>query len=184
MVVAVLLANTALLWGGWLIELNNALCRVVELGDPFPKWGERALLDRLAMEALAYVVYLVMGVLLLLQNLVRLAVIDLLLVTAPPALLCWALPLTEGWARLWAATFGRVVFAQFVQAVLLKLGAALAGAWVVGLGAEARGLGGALLWIAVLWVTFRVPALLRAGTDARVGLAVAVAARAVTRRLL
>ena len=131
------------------------------------------------MEALAYVAYLAMGVLLLLQNLVRLAVIDLLLVTAPPALLCWALPLTEGWARLWAATFGRVVFAQFVQAVLLKLGATLAGAWVVGLGAEARGLGGALLWIAVLWVTFRVPALLRAGTDARVGLAVAVAARAV-----
>ena len=77
-----------------------------------------------------------------------------------------------------------MVFAQFVQAVLLKLGAAPAGAWVVGLGAEARGLGGALLWIAVLWVTFRVPALLRAGSDARVGLAVAVAARAVTRRLL
>ena len=36
----------------------------------------------------------------------------------------------------------------------------------------------------MLWVTFRVPALLRAGSDARVGLAVAVAARAVTRRLL
>jgi hypothetical protein len=181
--VAVLLANTALLWGGWLIELNNALCRAVALGDPFPRWGERALADRLAMEAIAYAVYLVMGVLLLLQNLARLAVVDLLLVTAPPALLCWALPLTEGWARLWAATFGRVVFTQFVQAVLLKLGAGLTGAWVVGLGAEGRGLGGALLWIAVLWVTFRVPALLRAGTDARVGIAVAVAARAAARRL-
>jgi hypothetical protein len=53
----------------------------------------------------------------------------------------------------------------------------------VGLNPEARGLGGALLWLAVLWVTFRAPALLRAGTDVRVGATVAVAARAAARRL-
>lgn len=182
-IVAVLLANTALVWGRWLIDLNNALCQAVEVGAPFPRWGEQALLDRLAMEAIAYVVYLVMGVLLLFQNLCRLAVIDLLLAVSPLALLCWALPLTEGWARLWAATFGRAVFTQFVQVVLLKLGAGVAGAWAVGLDEGTRGLGGALLWIALLWVTFRVPALLRAGTDVRLGLVGALAVRAATRGL-
>jgi hypothetical protein len=182
-IVAVLLANTALVWGGWLIDLNNALCRAVEVGTPFPRWGEQALLDRLAMEAVAYVVSLAMGVLLLFQNLCRLAVIDLLLAVSPLALLCWALPLTEGWARLWTATFGRAVFTQFVQVVLLKLGAGVAGAWAVGLDEGTRGLGGALLWIALLWVTFRVPALLRAGTDVRLGLVGALAVRGATRRL-
>ncbi len=180
-----LLANTALLWGGWLIELNNALAGAVELADPLPRWGERALADRLAMEAVAFVVYLVMGVLLLLQNLVRLATLDLLLVTAPPAMLCWVLPLTQRWAERWFEAFGPVVFAQFGQVVVLKLGAALAGAWATGVAPEARGAGAALLWVALLWTAFKVPGLLRsAAAGARPGLVEVLVLRALTRRLM
>ena len=54
--------------------------------------------------------------------LMRLALIDVLLVAAPLGLLCWVLPQTQGWARLWSSTFFTAVFTQFVQVLALKLG--------------------------------------------------------------
>jgi hypothetical protein len=105
-------------------------------------------------------------------------------VTAPPALLCAALPLTRRWAERWAEAFGPAVFAQFAQVVVLKLGGALAGAWATGVAPEARGIGAALLWIALLWTAFKVPGLLRSAANGRLGLVEVVVVRALTRRLL
>jgi hypothetical protein len=71
-------------------------------------------------------IYVVMGLLLALQMLMRLALVDVLLVVAPLALLCWVLPQTQAWARVWSALFLGTVFVQALQVLGLKLGVSLA----------------------------------------------------------
>jgi hypothetical protein len=39
--------------------------------------------------------------------------------------LCWVLPQTQSWARLWFTTFFGTVFVQFLQVVVLQLGTML-----------------------------------------------------------
>jgi hypothetical protein len=154
--------NTSLWWSAALIELNNELCAVVGLSNPFPVWDDLTHLDRAAVEGLAVLVYLVFGVLLFLQQLGRLALVDLLIVTAPLGLLCWVLPQTYGWAQLWSSTFARVVFTQFAQATVLKVGASLLGAWTAALDWPLTDVLSIFLGIAVLGLTFTLPGLLRA----------------------
>ena len=50
---------------------------------------------------------------------------EVLLVVSPLGLLCWVLPQTQSWARLWSSTFFGAVFTQFVQVLALKLGGSL-----------------------------------------------------------
>jgi hypothetical protein len=118
-----ILINTSLHWGRFVIDLNNALAE--NLGSSsIPGWdtalqpaGGPALLNLIAMA-----IYLVMGLLLLGQMLMRLALVDVLLVIAPLALLCWVLPQTYSWARLWFSTFFATVFVQSIQVLVLQLG--------------------------------------------------------------
>src|SRR3981081_67780 len=70
-------------------------------------------------------IYLLMGLLLLGQMLMRLALVDALLVIAPLALLCWVLPQTYSWARLWFSTFFGTVFVQSIQVLVLQMGGLL-----------------------------------------------------------
>lgn len=123
-----LLVNTSLSWGAFVIKVNNALCQA--LGhSPMPAWsavlhvnsGASALL----LDLVAVFIYLIMGLLLLGQMLMRLALVDALLILAPLALLCWVLPQTEMWARLWSTTFFGTVFVQFIQVLVLQLGVEL-----------------------------------------------------------
>ena len=64
---------------------------------------------------------LVLGLLLMGQMLMRLALVDVLIVVSPLALLCWVLPQTQGWARTWSSAFSGAVFTQFVQLLTLKV---------------------------------------------------------------
>jgi hypothetical protein len=120
-----ILINTSLGWGKFVIDLNNALCQTVGSGS-MPAWGSiqeppgggAVLLDLIAMA-----IYLVLGLLLMGQMLMRLALVDALLIIAPLALLCWVLPQTYGWARLWFSTFFATVFVQAIQVLVLRLGA-------------------------------------------------------------
>src|SRR6202022_3121028 len=121
-----ILINTSLHWGHFVIDLNNALSQVLGMSS-MPAWetalrpaGGPALMNLIAMA-----IYLVMGLLLLGQMLMRLALVDALLVIAPLALLCWVLPQTYSWARLWFSTFFGTVFVQSIQVLILQLGAAL-----------------------------------------------------------
>ena len=99
---------------------------------------------------------------------IGLALVDALLVIAPLALLCWALPQTYGWARLWFSTFFGAVFVQSIQAVVLRLGAELIGRLPSMLPALANDpIGQSQVWlmtlmlgIAVLQLTRRVPRLI------------------------
>jgi hypothetical protein len=120
------LVNSSLYWGQFVIDLNNALCQ--ELGGAsMPAW-QSALQPNDApalLKLIAMAIYLVMGLLLFGQMLMRLALLDALLVIGPLALLCWVLPQTYSWARLWFNTFFATVFVQSIQVLVLQLGSEL-----------------------------------------------------------
>ena len=72
--------------------------------------------------ALIYLVYGFFVLYVLVQMVLRLALIDILLVLAPVALGLWILPHTAGWGRHWLKLFMTTVFQQAVQLVALALG--------------------------------------------------------------
>jgi hypothetical protein len=101
-----------------------------------------------------------MGLLLVLQQLMRLALVDALIILAPLAAVCWILPQTNGWGRLWGTLFIGTVFAQAVQVLTLRLGFNLTTDMPP---AMASGLIQPLLGIAVLALTLKIPGLMRGG---------------------
>ena len=77
------------------------------------------------MALLLAVLYLVYGFFVLyviVQMVLRLALIDLLLALAPIALGLWILPHTASWGRHWLRLFMTTVFQQAVQLIALALG--------------------------------------------------------------
>lgn len=124
LVLSALLVNTSLSWARLVIDANNALCSAVGNAS-LPAWQQVGAVSQALANVMAALVYVIAALLLLLQMLMRLALLDVLLVASPVALLCWALPQTQSWARLWSATFTGTVFVQFVQVLALKLGASL-----------------------------------------------------------
>lgn len=131
LIIGAALVNTSLYWGRLLIDLNNEVCRLIMGGSWHGLPGLDHLQqipaekDALLLNLIALAIYLVMGLLLTGQMLMRLALVDVLLVLAPIAMLCWILPQTYAWARLWFTTFFGTVFVQAVQVLVLRLGADL-----------------------------------------------------------
>jgi hypothetical protein len=124
LVVGAILVNTSLIWGQLAIDLNNALCSAI--GQVIlPGWDQISGTSQMLVDVITTLIYLVTGVLLLLQMLMRLALVDVLLVLSPIALACWILPQTQRWSSQWSTTFFGAVLTQFVQVVALKLGGAL-----------------------------------------------------------
>ena len=77
------------------------------------------------MGLLVAAIYLVYGFFVLyviVQMVLRLALIDLLLAMAPIALGLWILPHTAGWGRHWLRLFMTTVFQQAIQLIALALG--------------------------------------------------------------
>ena len=72
--------------------------------------------------ALIYLVYAFFVLYLVVQMVLRLALIDILLALAPIALGLWILPHTAGWGRQWLRLFMTTVFQQAIQLVALALG--------------------------------------------------------------
>jgi hypothetical protein len=126
--IGALLVNTSLSWGRFTIDLNNLVCQQIGPGV-LPGWAAVSSADagELLSNLIAIVVYLLVGVLLVTQMLMRLALVDALLIVAPLAMLCWVVPQTYGWARLWFQTFFSTIFVQVLQVVVLQLGSALVG---------------------------------------------------------
>lgn len=161
-----LLLNTSLSWGQLAIDVNNAMCLAV--GETqLPAWEQADLASNLIVDVLAIMIYLVASLLLLLQMLMRLALVDVLLVISPLGLLCWVLPQTHGWARLWASAFFSAVFTQFVQVVTLKLGGSLL-TDLTPLTADAALLS-VFLGVAVLALTLKIPGLMRSHAGGGLG---------------
>ena len=72
--------------------------------------------------ALLYLVYGFFVLYVIVQMILRLALIDILLALAPIALGLWILPHTAGWGRHWLRLFMTTVFQQAVQLMALALG--------------------------------------------------------------
>src|SRR5918912_1147429 len=106
------------------IDFNNAFCEAVGQVLP-PGFDQTPSAGQALITVVSVLIQLVMALLLALQMLMRLALVDVLLVVAPIALLCWVLPQTQGWARLWSALFTSTVFVQSLQMLALRLGVAL-----------------------------------------------------------
>ncbi len=170
-----IMINSSLYWGRFVIELNNVLCQYIG-SSAMPGWGDvqqppqggEVLLNLIAMA-----IYLVLGLLLMGQMLMRVALVDALLVIGPLALLCWVLPQTYSWARLWFTTFFATVFVQAIQVLVLRLGADLVQRLPSMLPSLGAGSGeGWQIWLttlllgmAVLQLTRKIPRLMPGATS-------------------
>src|SRR5713226_3710481 len=158
-----ILINTAAWWCRLAIDANNAACGV--FGAPtiadMVATILRVTLDPTHLSGLLMLlVATVMAILLLIQQLMRLALVDVLLILAPLAAVLWILPQSQGWGRLWGRLFIGTVFAQAIQVLTLRLGFNLA----TGLPQlNAAGLLQPLLGIAVLALVLKVPSLMGGG---------------------
>ncbi len=72
--------------------------------------------------SLLYLVYGFFVLYVLVQMVLRIALIDLLVALAPIALGLWILPQTAGWGRHWLRLFMATVFQQAVQIIALSMG--------------------------------------------------------------
>ncbi|HEU5421947.1 MAG TPA: conjugal transfer protein TrbL family protein [Nitrolancea sp.] len=156
--VGALLANTSLWLAQLAIDLNNGLCGLIG-GASLPGWQQAGQPLQGIASAVAGLLYLITALFLILQMLMRLALIDVLIVVAPLALLCWTLPQTQGWGRRWSAAYTSAVFTQFVQIVALKLGAELF-TDLTPASSAGEALLPSLVGIALLVLTMRLPGLL------------------------
>src|SRR6266542_520482 len=158
LILAALAANLTLEFAKGLIDANNAISAGVgPVGLP---GYDQATTNQDGMALIfTSLAYGDVAVLLVLQMLMRLALIDMLIVLAPIAALLWALPQTQSWAHWWADLFPIAVFQQAIQMMVLRLGSAL----MVELtpGSLSNALLTLLLGIAVCWLTLKVPSLLR-----------------------
>ena len=112
--------------------------------------------------ALIYLVYGFFCLYLLLQMVLRLALIDLLLVLAPAAMGLWILPHSSGWSRHWLRLFATTVFQQAIQLIALALGIGFLGELAeIQLFEPARDLIWKLLMsVAFIYLATRVPSML------------------------
>ena len=163
LVLGAILINTAAWWCRLAIDVNNAMCGVFgapTIADSVSTML-RVILDPTHLSGpLMLLVVVVMAVLLLIQQLMRLALVDVLVILAPLAALVWILPQSQSWGRLWMRLFVGTAFAQAVQVLTLRLGFNLA----TGLPPlTAAGLVQPLLGIAVLALALKVPGLMSGG---------------------
>jgi hypothetical protein len=102
----------------------------------------------------------VLAVLLLATYVVRLALVVLLVVAAPIALVCHALPQTEGLARLWWRAFTGALFVQIAQSLVLitalRVFLATGGSASLGI-ASTGGFVDLLVAACLCWVLVKVP---------------------------
>jgi len=79
-----------------------------------------------------------MGILLILQMLMRLALLDILLIVAPLAVLVGVLPQGRHWTRFWTDLFVGTLLTQFVQILVLRLGNDVGGKFLASMARRAR----------------------------------------------
>ncbi len=112
--------------------------------------------------ALLYLVYGFFVLYLVVQMVLRLALIDILLALAPIALGLWILPHTAGWGRHWLRLFMTTVFQQAIQLIALALGIGFLNEFAaIGAGEPVQELVWKLLMsLAFIYLATRVPSLL------------------------
>jgi hypothetical protein len=165
LILAVGAAHFSLYFLGLFIDLENALCSVaLNLAGTSTLTNIITALfqgNLVGEGLLVWFLALVLGVMVLLlgvQMAVRLALLWVLLVLAGPGLVCFALPQTLGYGRMWLSLTASTVMVQFFQVVTLALGGTL----LTSLGATSIfGLSGSLatllVCLALLYLVLRMP---------------------------
>ena len=142
------------------IDVNNGLCQLVLGAAVVNKPGENLAslftmginpLDFSSINWLAAAIILVMAIGVSLQALVRVGILDILWVIWPLVALCYGDAAWQKWANLWTCAWVATLFVQFLQVVVVCLGAALVG----NLGGMAPV--GVFVGIAILYLTMKVP---------------------------
>lgn len=132
LILAVLAAHFSLFFIQLFIDLENALClSVIHLAGLSMLTNTIVAIfqgNLLGAGFLVFALALILAgieLLLAVQMIVRLALLNVLIILAPLALLCFALPQTQRWAHLWTSLFSATVFVQFFQVATLALGGVL-----------------------------------------------------------
>ncbi|WP_328869605.1 hypothetical protein OHT76_05495 [Streptomyces sp. NBC_00287] len=170
--VAFLAAALSLFITSKAVDLANALSHAVMGGGVNASTAGPALRDFVLSSfssasgnlfaVLMWLVVIVVLVALLLTYVVRVALTILLIVAAPLALVCHALPQTDGVARWWWKAFGGVLAIQIAQSLALITGVRVfltpGGFGPNGLfGLTENGLVSVLITLALLYVVFKIP---------------------------
>lgn len=92
----------------------------VGLGPTFPAYGAAS---NVFMDLIALIFELLGDLLLALEALARIALLDLLIALSPLGIMCYALPQSRAWGRMWAEAFVATLLIQPIQATLVMLGA-------------------------------------------------------------
>lgn len=163
---AVALVHSSIFLVQMAIDLNNAIGGVAtSLGSPLTldtlPWsattGESGVAAITAADDLfqaAFGVAVVVAlVILVLSYVVRIALLNILIVTAPLAAICNVLPETRRYAHTWSRLLVTSVFMQAVQLIVLRVATATAFA-------GGAGLVQTLYALATLWIMLKVPSTL------------------------
>ena len=135
LVLGLVAAASSLWWCALVLDVADAVSGfiAVSLGvtpgdllraplDTFLKAVQAGSVGMAQLLALLYLVYGFFVLYVIVQMVLRLALIDILLALAPIALGLWILPHTAGWGRHWLRLFMTTVFQQAVQLIALALG--------------------------------------------------------------
>ena len=135
LVLGLVAAASSLWWCALALDVAHAVCGFIAASlNIRPGDLLRSTLDTLLMAveagsvgmalllAALYLVYGFFVLYVLVQMILRLALIDILLALAPVALGLWILPHTAGWGRHWLRLFMTTTFQQAIQLIALALG--------------------------------------------------------------
>ncbi len=149
-----------------LIELNNSLCISLWMAFGHAGVGDFSLplgvvnwLRQPFTIGLFVVIDFVLSLLLVIVQLVRLGLLDVLIVFAPLGIMCAALPHTRAFFRLWVIGFFCTLFVQVLQVGAMALGSAL----IVSFGTASTTPIIILVGIATTYIAFRLPHMLLSG---------------------
>jgi len=167
-VVAAVAANASLALCGQAIALADSLSQAV-LGTGVPPAGAGTVLSQLVVGSVSgggiFLVLLggvvaVLAIVLLATYVIRVAILVVLIVAAPLALVCHALPQTEALARLWWRAFAGCLAVQLGQSLVLitavRVFLGSGGHANLGL-ASTGGLVDLLVAACLCWVLVRIP---------------------------
>jgi hypothetical protein len=159
--------NMSLLLAGKAVTFANALSTGVlsQGADARPAAGT---LTALVMNAIthggAFVIFIGLGLALILLALlvgyvIRVALTVILIAGAPLALMCHALPQTEGIARWWWRAFGGVLAIQLAQSLALvtAINVFLAQGGFTFFGSTGDGLVNLIVTLALLYILYKIP---------------------------
>ncbi len=157
LILALVAAHAALLFIGPIIDLMNILTGdfVNTLGGGKILQQNPANIDQGLMSVIFSILDLIIMLLLVLEMLVRIALLDLLIILAPWWLAATAIPQAASFAQLGASAFVITLLVQFFQVGAVAMGAAM----ISTIGVNNPIVGG-LVGLAAFYLAFKIPGML------------------------